>query len=720
MSDGKAKRPLTQAEKDRAIFLYGQGIKENEIAAELNVDARKITGFIRSQINFGKLAPQNPKPPSPDLENSMVTPPPASPPPVAQPETAVFPPPPQAAPQTHQPAYAPTPPPPAAVPQHQAAAPGVGSDGWPSGRPVSGHSDGFTNQAQQLRTVIEREIAGGQFEVVGEHHGPFTREQACDIYGEGSYKALRYEPGKGYPIEHRFRAAASYGQPRTPRRGVDPQGSSARPAFSRPWNSWRNPSGAPEGEEEPRPPARPFMSSFSRPDPGPSAGAASEAASVEAIKQMGRMNEQIIEQVSKSRESGPDTFITNFFQNQQTLWEQRLAEEGRKADQVRKDEELRWNRRQEEMAAESRRRQEDADKAHQRELERIREEANSRERASDKAQKQLMDLENQRLEVLRAEHKNREDSLRDELKRNRDEIKETREAVDATIQASEQRFQQRFSEHEAALNREHELKQQHLKIDEQRQNEIINLKREAIQQAGGDQIFNTINTVIKEFSKGLEKIVDLKKIEALTPEAQAAAVAKGTIDGNMLGDPKRSQQAQPQENAAAAQAGGQKPAPGGAPAPAPAEESRTKEQEMELIIQAEMDRPMAKQMIKEWCLHIKRGMPPFMFANTYMEWMRDPMDHEGRKATSLFATFMSTRDWNDMMAVISPKLDAETLTVFRSEAAFEYYEGFRGLICEQVKAYWEEFAASRQALKAAQTAAGEKSAAAPAAAGEKK
>jgi hypothetical protein len=40
-----------------------------------------------------------------------------------------------------------------------------------------------------------------------------------------------------------------------------------------------------------------------------------------------------------------------------------------------------------------------------------------------------------------------------------------------------------------------------------------------VQASSGDDLFHTINTVIKEFSGGLQKIVDLKKFRGPAPEA---------------------------------------------------------------------------------------------------------------------------------------------------------------------------------------------------------
>lgn len=132
---------------------------------------------------------------------------------------------------------------------------------------------------------------------------------------------------------------------------------------------------------------------------------------------------------------------------------------------------------------------------------------------------------------------------------------------------------------------------------------------------------------------------------------------------------------------------------------------------MEQIIQDMLDKPFFRQVIKEWSLHVKTNQDPTTFANMYMEWMRDPLDHEGRKATTMFANFMKPRDWPDMMKIIGPKLDKDVANIFKSEAAQDFYDGFKAMVVEQIRDYWEQFLAARKAQRAAQTAAGEAAAA---------
>jgi len=726
-----SKRPFTAEQKERILYQASQNIGISEIARELNVEPRRVSGYIRTMVNAGKVpdlpafrstspevvamgsiqAPVMPLPPQAAVAAPSVVPPVA---PQAAPA-------PQPTAQTvpAQPVYV-TPP---------AAAP-VG-DGWYGGRPIYGSISGFQNPLQQVKTVVERKIPNDG--ILGEHYGEMSRERICEIYGEGLYKVIRSEPGKP-PVEHEVLASAAYGPPKIPKRTVSSLEGQGRSGFQRPWMSQQRPWDR-GGEEDDGRPARPYAppSYYNRPDPGAydyrhnSMADAAAAATTEAIKQMGTLHEKTIEQLEKSRSNGPDSFMTNFLKEQQTAWQQKYQEDERRRAEERKDEEAKWERRQREIDADYRRRQDEARGAHERELDRLKAETAAREAAAKEERKMLMELEDKKLQVIRDEHKMRQEALQEELKRNREELKEIQEKTEkrisevnqttaAHIAESNERLEKELERERENLEREHKLKEKAMDQRNNLEQQIIEIKKESLQNQGGDQIFQTINTVIKEFSKGLEKIVDLKKIEAMTPEAQAAAVARGAIDGNVMGEPKRepaeapkpqqqqnNQAAPPPPNAQATKVNGN----GNGASAAPKGEQKSEESQMEQIIQDMLDKPFFKQVLKEWCFHIKREQDPTTFANMFMEWMRDPLDHEGRKATTMFANFMKPREWSDMLKVMSPKLDKDTVKVFQSEAATDFYDGFKAMVVEQIRDYWEQFLAARKAQRAAQTAAGE-------------
>jgi hypothetical protein len=112
---------------------------------------------------------------------------------------------------------------------------------------------------------------------------------------------------------------------------------------------------------------------------------------------------------------------------------------------------------------------------------------------------------------------------------------------------------------------------------------------------------------------------------------------------------------------------------------------------MEQIILDLVGQPLFKVILKEWSFHVKTEQDPTMFSNMYMEWMRDPGDHMSRKATTQFLNFIRARDWQEAMRVIGPGLDLEVAAIFRSEAAGNFYRGWRDRVVQNVQNYWEEW-----------------------------
>jgi hypothetical protein len=106
-----------------------------------------------------------------------------------------------------------------------------------------------------------------------------------------------------------------------------------------------------------------------------------------------------------------------------------------------------------------------------------------------------------------------------------------------------------------------------------------------------------------------------------------------------------------------------------------------------------------KMVLKEWSLQVKAKQDPTMFANMYLEWMRDPIDHEARKAVTVFANFMRSREWSTVLRVIRPHLNKDVLEIFKSEEAGDFYDVFKAMVIEQIRAYWAEFIASRMKAK---------------------
>lgn len=769
------KQALTPQQKDRILFLHKQGMEIVDIARDVGVqDARKVGGFIRSAINLGRIPlppPQNghslpeaqpmatnvPPPvltpeaaaPAPAMQASAPPPPPPEPAavqagPAPAPAPSRFVPPPghyipPAASQQRQPHYAPD-----QAPQAQQA---PGTDGFTGWRQASGYNGGFTHVNQTTRYQVERKEPADLAGVMGQHPAPFSDHELGVIYGQGLYRVIRLDPG-GKSYETEVRIGPSYGQARWPRSTgshQDPRGQD-RPGY------WRRSAGyTPDDENaQERPALRPSYErsyEFARHAQPP----AEASVAAEAIKQMGAAHERTMEQFERTRASGPEAFMSKFFAEQQGNWERRMDEQRRIDDERRKDEQDKWQRRMDEQREETKRREEEETKRHDRELDRMKIEssnrlkeieAGAREReARDKADREARDkmsaderkhqleLEDRRMKLVLEQHKLERERIEDRAKKSEEELKdlhgltsermkELQEATQNQIKESDKKLETELEKQRAHQDEIHKLREKSLDKEYDLNQQILDIKKDSIAGQATSEVFQTINTVIKEFSKGLEKIVDLKKIEAMSPEAQAAAVASGKIDGNIIGEPKKGQetpepvhakpvQAAPQPAAQATQA----PKNGNGAHPV---EAKQGEAQMEQVIQDMVDKPFFKQVLKEWSFHVSKGEDPTTFANMYLEWMRDPMDHEGRKACSMFANFMKPRDWADMLKILGPKLDKETIAVFKSPEAEAFYDGFRAMVVEQIRDYWEQFLAQRKAQRAAAAAAGEATEEAPA------
>jgi hypothetical protein len=702
------KAKLTAQQKERIAFLAQQGMSVTDIAKECNIHGQQVAGYTRTLLNFGGKASTSPlsSPETDSMANQNQMPDPSlqgpasAPPPAPQYQAPMQQPPPQY--------QQPQPPPP---------------DGWTGGRPAFGYSQGFTNPAQTVRYQIERKMPADG--IVGFHTGHFTEADLCQNYGEGLYRVLRFEPGRPQPFEFEVKAGSAFGPPRNPKYGMSSTdtrgGSGDRPGLQRPFaRPWEN-----RGEEEslPPPPPRPApyydrgpdrsLYEFARGNQAAQAAAANDV-TAEAIRQLGDANKRALDQAENARKGGPDAFVTNFFQQQQDLLVRRMEEDRKSGDARRREDDQRWENRQREVEAEYKRRQDDEERKHNRDLERLRIETEARAKAAAEERKTLLDLEDKKLALIREEGKLRQDMLAEELKstrlamekmteRNTKEMQDMKEQTSRDIESSQASIQATLEKDREALEREHKLKEKSLDKEHELSKQILDIKQEALSNQGGDQIFNLLNTLVKEASKGLEKIVDLQRLQSMTPEAQVAHVGKAEpVDANVPVEPKRGAQgAQPEMSGSAATNGNGN---GHAAQEAAAEEDGEK-LKMEQIVQAMVEQPAFKQVIKEWSRQVSMEEDPTTFANMYLEWMRDPVDSESRKGCSMFANFMKTRTWDEMLAVIGPRLDKDVLKIFKTPFAADFYEGFKAMVIEQVRAYWEDFMASRKAQQAAKTAA---------------
>lgn len=693
-------RKPNRVEKQKIVELASQGLSAGEIGKQLDIDGRSVTGIIADRRHKGILPSPDPSSPSPaPMETSIMSQNPVSP-------------------------SAPAPQPSAPV-SHPAAPPPPAPDGFVGWRQASGQVGAFTNTNQQVRYTVKRENPPDG--ILGQHAAPFDEVMLGNLYGRGTYRLYRYLPGRPVPEELEITIAPSYGESRYPKTANVQR--TERPGYQRPWERDREEEGDPRtyrpgwyGREEYRDRDRTLID-FAR-----HSSASGESAAAEAIRQFGEINKQTIGQIESLRKAGPDTYLAQSLKEREERWERERQDERRREEERRKEDEAKWERHQA-----------DEEKRHQRELDRIRVESEARSKEIAAAAKEredreaadrkfMLDLEEKRLNLVREEAKISKERMEAELKAAREdmkalhektsaevktmqekmaaEIKASRESTEKELQANRDAVKEELERQEEFLDREHRLKEKALDKEHELNGKILDIKGEALSKEGGDQLFNMLQTVVKEFSKGLEKIVDLKKIEAMSPEAQAAAVAHGHIDGNVIGPPRPKAEADVPPQPAQAAAGAEHPAGNGhgsAPAEAQAGQ-KAAEEKMDEIVQGMLKRPFFQGVIKEWALHVAEEIDATTFANMYIEWMRDPSDDDGRKACAAFATYMRPRKWPVMYKVLKPHIPQEYAAVFETPAADDFYESFRTMVVEQIKEYWEQFLAARQAQQQARRA----------------
>lgn len=675
-------RKPTRKEKLQIIEAIEQGVKPIDIAEQLGVNPQSASGLAagvrrgRKYRQLLSLAASHPGTP-PMLENTQT-------PPQSQPTPAL-------APTQTQAAAAPTA---APIPASPMAPDGFG---WRQG------SGTFAAQGQTIRYTVERKMPPDG--ILGQHVYPFTEMDLGNMYGEGLYKLYRYDPGKPVPLETEVKIGPAFGRSRWPQQT---QGQAERPrglAYGQrdeegERSAQRPPYYVPREESRDR-----ALYEFAR------HGMANESAASEAIKQFGELSRRTVDQIETLRKSGPDSYMTEFFKEEQERREKQRLEELAREERRRKDDEEKWERRQKEAEAEYRRRQDEDQKRHERELEKIKLEMEAREKSAKAERDMLMSLEDKKLGVVREEAKLRQEALENELKRNREDIKElqqktreeillAKESTRKEIEDSRESLQEeleREREHLANLNR---IKEKALDREHELNSKIIDIRQESISKEGGDQVFNMLSTVVKEFSKGLEKIVDLKKLEAMTPEAQAAAVAKGSLDGNVIAGPPKIDDREGRQQAVQARqtVAAEKPAGNGHDrVSAATEETRlSPEERMEAVICENIRKPYPQEILREWALHVRTGCDATTFANMYLEWMRDPVNEDSRKTCAAFASFMKPRDWGTVLKIIGPHLEPEIHEIFKTREAADFYEAFRAMVVEQIRDYWEQFLASRK------------------------
>lgn len=103
--------------------------------------------------------------------------------------------------------------------------------------------------------------------------------------------------------------------------------------------------------------------------------------------------------------------------------------------------------------------------------------------------------------------------------------------------------------------------------------------------------------------------------------------------------------------------------------------------------------PFFRSLVSEWRLHVENGQDPAVFANLFLELMRDPQDAQIRQACTMFMNYARARNWTTVRADLAPFVDAEAGAAFARPNAEAFYEGFRTMVVEAIRDYWEQFMA---------------------------
>lgn len=156
------------------------------------------------------------------------------------------------------------------------------------------------------------------------------------------------------------------------------------------------------------------------------------------------------------------------------------------------------------------------------------------------------------------------------------------------------------------------------------------LTPEEIEQVKKSDTFQTVNTLISEFSKGLEKIVEFKKAEALNPE-QTWEEHAYRIDE----------------------------------------------------IQKDLGTEPGSAFLVLWAQYLKSS-DPGKLADFFAAWLKGEANADSQVFAGKFLLFIKNREWDQVLTVIEPRLQSKEL--FQSAYAEIFFIGFRdGVLrrCEQ-------------------------------------
>lgn len=435
-------------------------------------------------------------------------------------------------------------------------------------------------------------------------------------------------------------------------------------------------------------------------------------AATEAIKQMGTLQQTAIAEISKARQSGPETFIADFYRTQSSE-AQRIRDEERVRDENRRSEEREREetRRNDERVREEKRRDEDnrhrdedrrereaqwqrdkeAEKVrHDREMERLRTEQALNKERTEADRKALLEIEEQKRNTLERELKSRheaflakmeaesktlqgqtklsEDTLKAALARNQKDMEQVQRSVTQEMKDATERS-----------NREFELRKENLDTQQKLLMEKLELEKQIATAHTAEGVVRGLQSILGEVGKRFESLIELKKME----------LGYKNPPGNVTDIPQT--QKQPRTEPGAPGSAGQ--------GTEETQESPENEEpkDMEQIISECLKDPSMRNILTEWTRQVAKGVPPSAFASFFVEAMSADDSPVLRRATKGLDMFMRTKDWPEMLKTLEPHLTAPEKEIFKTEAAALYYEAFRDLVAEEVDAYWEMVAQRRAA-----------------------
>ena len=315
---GGPRKKIEPSEKEQIIELARQGVPNVTIARDLNIHGHTVNGIIFNARKRGVL-PHLPPKERPEMSSLPPMPPPVQmqpPPPFTAPPAASAPPaaPPPLPVEHHRPMYTQPVPPPS-------------NDDFTGGRPVMGGSGGFTAAQQGVKYAVERMVPPDG--LLGTHHGAFSIEELGQIYGEGTYRVTKHEPGRAVPVEYVQKIGPSYGGPRSPNSASNqsrqPFGGGRAPFFARPWTDQQHQGEDPQGFAPQRPfPFYPRADQPASPDRtlvdfARHSAQAGEGAISKAIEMMGTIHAESLRQVESARRTGPESQVTKILETQQEI-----------------------------------------------------------------------------------------------------------------------------------------------------------------------------------------------------------------------------------------------------------------------------------------------------------------------------------------------------------------------------------------------------------------